>query len=412
MTTAAKPTTTTSETRVVVILALGFGLVGVDRFLIATLFPVIAEDLNLSYGDIGTITGVLALAWGFAALVMGNLADRIGRRLVLTGSLTVFALLIGASGLAVGLAGLLVVRIVMGFADGAFTPASIAATVEASAPHRRGRNVGLQQAMLPLFGLGLSPLIVAELLHVVDWRWIFVIFTPPGLLLAWLTWRFLPAAERPVRVRGHRHLEQSLADLRTVIRHRNVPIAMALMFCWLTCLITTSALLPSYLVDHLKLPLSVMGRIMSAIGIGGMLGTLILTALSDRIGRKTVILLCGAGSLGALLMLQATGADSWQLFAWLFLVHFFNNAAIALTVGPVSTEAVPPTLIATASGMVVAAGELLGGGLAPMLAGQVADMFGIQHILLLPVGGVALGLALAMMLSQPVHPTESERIDT
>ncbi|MDE2353181.1 MAG: hypothetical protein KGL66_14920, partial [Alphaproteobacteria bacterium] len=50
------------EFRAVTVLAFGFGLVGVDRFLISTLFPVIAKDLHLSYGDIGTITGVLAIA--------------------------------------------------------------------------------------------------------------------------------------------------------------------------------------------------------------------------------------------------------------------------------------------------------------------------------------------------------------
>ena len=42
-------------------------------------------------------------------------------------------------------------------------------------------------------------------------------------------------------------------------------IAALLMLCWLTCLITTSAFLPNYLVDYLKLPLPQMGTVMSAI---------------------------------------------------------------------------------------------------------------------------------------------------
>ena len=59
---------------------LGFGLVGIDRYLITPLFPIIANDLHLGYGDIGTIAGALAIAWSIAALLMGNLSDRIGRR--------------------------------------------------------------------------------------------------------------------------------------------------------------------------------------------------------------------------------------------------------------------------------------------------------------------------------------------
>ncbi len=110
------------ETRTVALLALGFGLVGIDRFLISTLFPVIAHDLHLNYRDIGVITGALAVAWGLASLVFGTLSDHIGRRVVLTISMIVFSLLIGVSGLATGLITLVAARFMMGLADGAFTP--------------------------------------------------------------------------------------------------------------------------------------------------------------------------------------------------------------------------------------------------------------------------------------------------
>src|ERR1700674_5900960 len=102
------------EIKAVAVMALGFGLVGIDRFLIATMFPVIARDLHLSYADIGVITGALAIAWGASALFTGNASDRVGRRIVLCGSMGVFALLIGGSGLAAGLGGLVAVRILMG----------------------------------------------------------------------------------------------------------------------------------------------------------------------------------------------------------------------------------------------------------------------------------------------------------
>src|SRR5262249_21095776 len=139
-------------------------------------YPVIARDLHLDYSDIGLITGALAIAWGIAALLMGNLSDHVGRRRVLTVSMVVFALLIGASGLAQGLSMLILVRVVMGFADGAYTPVSIAGTLEASAPQRSGRNIGIQQTMMPLFGLGLSPLFVAFALKYIEWRYVFLVF--------------------------------------------------------------------------------------------------------------------------------------------------------------------------------------------------------------------------------------------
>jgi predicted MFS family arabinose efflux permease len=397
---------TRTDWTIVVFMALGFGLVGIDRFMISTLFPVIAKDLALDYADIGVITGALAFAWGFAALIMGNKADRLGRGNVLAGALFVFALLIGASGLATGLLSLIAVRIAMGFADGAYTPGSIAATIEAAEPRHRGLAIGIQQMMLPAVGLGLAPLIITELLHVVEWRWVFVLFALPGFVLAWLVWRRLP--RRPVALISSR---SSLADWRAVLGFRNVRIAMLLMLCWLTCLMTASALLPNYLIDHVGLDFGQMGRVMSAIGLGAAVGTLALSWWSDRIGRKPVLLLASAGGVFSLAMLASSGPDPAMLFAWLFLVHFFNNAAITLTVGPLCAESVPATLMATASGIVIAVGELFGGGLAPVIAGHVAKAFGIDKLLLLPIATLAIAFVLSALLAEtrPRHGAASPR---
>jgi predicted MFS family arabinose efflux permease len=335
-----------------------------------------------------------------AALIMGNLSDRIGQRRVLVASLVVFSLLIGASGLAAGLGGLVLVRLVMGFADGAFTPASIAATIQLSPPERHGRNVGFQQTMLVLFGLGLSPLLVGALLkRGIDWRYIFSIFVAPGLLIAWLTWQLIPPP-RQASTSLERGSPNSFADWGTVVRFGNIRLLMLGMLCWLTCLITTSAFLPSYLLSHLQLGGDQMGTVMSAIGFGAMTGTVVLSALSDRIGRKPVMVMSSIGALLCLTLLSATGASVNRLFIWLFAVHFFNNALITMTVGPMAAETVPSRLMATASGVVIATGELLGGGLAPILGGMVAERFGIEHVLLLPILMMAVGVILSLALRE------------
>jgi predicted MFS family arabinose efflux permease len=382
------------EFKAVAVMALGFGLVGIDRFLIATMYPVIAHDLHLSYGDIGIITGALAIAWGASALFTGNASDRIGRRVVLAASMVVFALLIGASGLAAGLGGLVAVRVAMGLADGAYTPTSIAATIEASAPQRHGRNIGIQQMMLPLCGLGIAPLLVAALLQFFNWRYVFVLFVLPGLLLAYAIWRVIPA--RPSQRPADKSPRSTLKDWRAVLAYRNVPLGGALMLCWLTCLITTSAFLPNYFIDYLKLPFSQMSAVMSAIGLGSTVGTLALPWLSDYIGRKPVMVLSTVGALVSLLLLASAGAQVTWLFGLLFMVHFFNNALITLTVGPLCSESVPAPLMATASGVVIAVGELFGGGIAPVVVGQLAQRVGIERILWLPTLMMACGLLLSL----------------
>lgn len=388
------------EMTAVTMLSLGFGLVGIDRFLITTLFPVIAADLHLSYSDIGAITGALAVAWGISALFMGNLSDRVGRRRVLTVSLIAFSLLIGASGLATGLMSLILVRVVMGLADGAYTPVSIAATMAASAPQRRGFNIGIQQMMMPLFGLGLAPLFVAGALRYLEWRYIFLVFVLPGLLLSF--------GMRKVKLAANRQAPRSDSgfgqDWRTALSYSNVRVAALLMLCWLTILITTSAFMPNFLVDHHHLPIPIMSGVMSAIGLGATAGTLLLPWASDKFGRKAILGLSSLGALVSLLLLTNTGGNAIYLFAFLFLVHFFNNALITLTVGPLCAEAVPAALMATASGLVIAVGELVGGGLMPFIVGHVAERFGIDHILWLPIAGAGVGLILCLAIQDVTRP--------
>jgi predicted MFS family arabinose efflux permease len=341
---------------------------------------------------------------------MGNLSDRIGRRRVLVASLLIFGLLIGASGLATGLWGLVAVRVIMGFADGAFTPASISATIEASPPQRHGRNIGIQQMTLTLFGLGFAPLAVTGLLHFINWRFVFSIFALPGFMIAWLMWKVIPGTPTH-RVQSE---SSSFADWKADLSYSNIRVLTVLMLCWLTCLVTTSAFIPNFLLDHLHVSYGAMGTVTSGIGFGAAAGTLTLPWLSDRIGRKPVMMLSTIGTCLMLLVLNNIGPNVPLLFASLFMVHFFNNALITLTVGPLCSETVPPALMATASGVVIAVGEMFGGGFATMIAGQVAEHLGIARILWLPIAALALGFLLCLRLretlpalTQPATETKS-----
>jgi predicted MFS family arabinose efflux permease len=391
---------TAYEWKAVVLLALGFGLVGIDRFMIMPLFPVMMTDLHLDYQDLGHITGALSVAWGFSAMFMGNLSDRIGHRKVIIPAIVAFSLLAGLSGLATGVGTLILIRAVMGFAEGAFTPASIVATLDASKPTRHGRNIGIQQMALPLFGLGLAPILVTQLLKFLPWHSIFAIVSIPGLIVAFLLWKVLRntrASTAAEHTMTHDTAEHKWTD---VFRYRNIPLNILGMLCWLTCLVVLSALFPSYLVDYLHLSMQQMGYVLSAIGFGGTLGTLVMPALSDRLGRKPVMILSVIGAAVFLVLLTRTGPNPTMLFTYLMLTLLFVFSMITLTVGPLSAESVPAKLMSTASGLVVGVGEVFGGGVAPVIAGYVAKHFGIQYIMYLGFVALAVGLVVALCLKE------------
>jgi len=73
---------------------------------------------------------------------------------------------------------------------------------------------------------------------------------------------------------------------------------------------------------------------------------------------------------------------------------------VALITGPIATESAPPGLIASAIGLVVGAGEVFGGGVAPSIAGFVGQHYGIQNILWMPLIGVTLGIFVCAFLKE------------
>lgn len=399
------------EWKAVALLAIGFGLVGLDRFIILPLYPVMMRDLGLDYQDLGNISAVLALAWGISSIFMGRVSDRIGRRKVIIPSVILFSLLAGLSGLASGVGALLLIRAVMGVAEGAFTPTSIAATAEASHPSRLGMNIGIQQAFFPLLGLGLAPIIATQLLLVLpSWRWVFVLVSVPGFVLAWALYRVLREPAKPASPEAVQGIG---GDWLAALRYRNVVLNLAGMFCMLTCLFVSSVMLPNYLTDYLRLDMQQMGFVMSAIGFGGFCGMVLMPTLSDRLGRKPVALISCIATGVALWLMINTGAEPLKLFLLLFATTFFNFSMICMIVGPLTSESVPPALISTATGLVVGVGEVFGGGVAPALAGYIAQHHGIENTLYLALGGVALGVVVAASLREtaPVRQRQVEAVE-
>ncbi|MEX3858597.1 putative MFS family arabinose efflux permease [Paraburkholderia youngii] len=389
------------EWKAVVLLALGFGLVGLDRWLIAPLFPAIMKDLHLTAQDVGNCIGILGLSWGIFAALMGGISDKIGRRKVLIPAILAFSLLSGFSGLAGGLMSLLAVRALMGVAEGSFCPTSFAATADASHPKRRGFNLGLQQSGFALFGLALSPIIATQLLSVVTWRWVFALVSVPGLILGVLMFfviREPKAAPQATPKRPACPAERG--NWRDVLKSRNIPIAMAALFCAMTGVFVLGAMLPLYLTEYLSLDTQRMGVVVSAIGFGGFIGQFGLPGLSDLTGRRVASIVGFAGTAVMLYLFRGLGAQPVQLFAVLFVASFFTLGLVSLLSGPVATEAAPIGMISTSIGIVVGAGEIFGGGIAPALAGFVATHFGIQNILWLPICAVLLGIGVSLLLEE------------
>ena len=99
-------------------------------------------------------------------------------------------------------------------------------------------------------------------------------------------------------------------------------------------------------------------------------------------------------------LFMGLGPNPTNLFIMLFLVSFFSLGNVALITGPIATESAPAGLISSAIGLVVGSGEIFGGGVAPAIGGYIAQTYGIQNILWMPLIGVTLGIVVCAFLTE------------
>ncbi|MEY4641162.1 MAG: hypothetical protein RLZZ227_1156 [Pseudomonadota bacterium] len=405
--TTTKAWDTDYEWKIIALLSLTFGLVGLDRFVLPIILQspnsTMARDLGITPEYGGVLAGYLGMAWGVSAFVMGYMADKVGRRAVLIPAVLIFSLMSAFSGLAGSVTALVIVRIIMGIAEGPVASTGVAVAVEASKPERRGLNNGIFQCMISLFGLALAPLIATRLLNSYDWSVVFMLVGAPGVIVALLMWFVV---REPLKRADTGHGGNGGVPFMSMFAHRNAKVAPLTLICAMGGIFVIAALLTAYLSAPLGAGLGLdpitVGNVFSAVGIGGCIGQFAMPALSDIIGRKVSTLASYALAAVFLILFTQQGPENTTvLWILLFFASMFNFAALAILAGPVAAEAAPPGMLASMAGFVIFAGEFIGGGVAPIIAGGIAGgEYGLKGALYFAASGLVLGFIVALFLQE------------
>jgi MFS family permease len=387
------------ENRLLLTLSLAEASMFVDRLALGLLAPFLAKELTLSNFQFGLLSSGFSLAYAISGYLIAGLSDRTAqRRNFLIVSTLAFSLLSAATGFAPGLAYLLALRILLGIAEGPFLPILQSVMVPASSPHRHGFNVGFLQNVAPfLLGQLASPIVLTQLATAFNWRLTFFLTAIPGLLIIPFLYRLVPGRAAGTAAAGV--AGRAEPGSLNLFRIRNVMLCVALAACTGTWILLNNTFLPLYLVKVVGYSATQMGFMMSLLGVGGCAASLILPALSDRIGRKPVLLagftLGLATPLGVLLaphntavLMAAIGVGSCVL------------GCTPLTITIVPSDSVDSRSLARAIGLTSASSAIVGGVVMPALAGRLADSYGLQVPICITLGAMVVGLAVVAALDK------------
>ena len=390
------------------VLFLTFGFVFFDRLALSFLFPFMQPELQLSNSHLGMLSSVLALAWAISGALVGAWSDRRGlRKPLLVAAVILFSLCSALSGLVGGFLSLLLFRAIMGLAEGPILPLSQSLMVEASSPHRRGLNMGLLQGSAAgLLGAVIGPPVLVALAEAFGWRHAFIVSLLPGLLIAWLIWRYV----RPDQVRENTpavSTETAKGSRLELLKSRNILLCTLISCVYVMWFVVLISFAPSFLVNTRGFSPTTMGNLMSCLGAAWVVWGFVVPAISDRIGRRpTLVAFSLLAACCPLALLYAPTATSLGL---LLLLTYTGLGCFTLFMATIPAETVPRAVIATALGLIMGLGELIGGFVAPTIAGFAADRFGLSIVMWMSCGGALLAAVFSLFLKETAPALTARR---
>jgi AAHS family 3-hydroxyphenylpropionic acid transporter len=381
-------------------------LEGFDIQAIGVSAPRLAPEFGLAPNQMGWIFSIGNIGLVIGASIGGWLADRVGRKPVLIGSVMLFGLFTFATSYTHDFTTLFLVRLLTGFGFGATLPNLMAVAAEISAPGKRATTAAAMFCGMPLGG-GMCALVTQLLPPGFDWRVLFILGGVVPVLLVPALYFLMPEtlARNHARAAGYSSAATALfSEGRT----------STTLLLWLTFLPTVLILylvlnwLPT-LVVGIGLDRSVAPQASLAFNFASVAGALLFGGMVDKFGARwplafvygalivVLIALSAATTLGMILLLSAA-------------TGFFLMGANYALYG-VAATCYPQHVRGTGCGASIAVGRI-GSILGPMLAGLllgagVSSAHVVQY--LAPVAAMAGMAAFTLSFVRRADPVDAGR---
>ncbi len=379
----------------------------VDRQILASLFPYIKAEWNLTDTQLGGLVSVVNISIAALVVPTAYLVDKWSRKKMITIMGTIWSLATGACALAGSYAHLFLARCFIGAGEAGYAPAS-QSLLAASFP-KKYRTTALSLASLGMaMGAPLGLVAGAYIATHWGWRHAFGVVAIPGFFIALFAlfikdYKTVEIAETKHHENKKNSLKEMLATIKSLVKTPTlvcVYVGMTMNFFFGGVMMNW---LPSYLNRVAELPMTQASGISAMVMVISLGAVLVIGPLMDflrkKFARATITWLagglCSFGLLTFVAFLLLTPGSNTQI-ALLMLAQFLGGT-FAPIVSTIIVELAHPSARATGLSLCVFLQNILGFALGPFIAGIVSDYVGLSAaITILAVVPVIGGLIFAI----------------
>lgn len=406
-----------SAAKTALLLLLGVNLFNyIDRQILAALEPDIratffATDDVHAMTKTGLLGDAFFVTYMVSAPILGLLADRFSRWIIVGSAVILWSLASGGSGLAATFAILFATRILVGIGEGGYGPAAPTIISDLFPIQTRGRVMAVFYTAIPVgsaLGYVIGGLVGAHL----GWRWAFYLVTPPGLLLGLLCFW-----QRDPRIGAQRVQEsprRSLRDYVKLFRTRSY-----LINCVAQTLMTfvTGGLgfwVSAYLRYRNQSPDVGMTTFGLITVVAGLVSTLLGGVVADKLRSRFAASYFWVSGIGMLVACPFFIATLYTPFPAAWIPMFFAIFFLFVNTGPSNTALANvslPAVRATAFAVNILVIHALGDVQAFWLLGYIGGHTNM-HVAFLFVSGIIFLSGLVWLLGVRYLPADTAAVES
>ena len=363
------------ELKSIGLISVGHGFSHLYMLVLPPLFPLIQQDLAVSWTDLGLLFAVLSIATGVAQLPAGILVDRIGARPVLFAGLVLQAAPLALVALFPSYWGLMAIVLVSGVGISVFHPADYAIMAAQVRAERQGRAFGIH-IFAGYAGWVVAPPLMLALASALGWAAAVSVAGLIGLLFTAVAALFRGALDdAAVRAESRERTEKPLADLRATVRFLATPPVL-LFLLFFTALATGTSGIHAFavvgLVELYDASLAAANAQLTGYFAAAAIGVLIGGVMADRVKDQE-----GLAALCFVVSAAFLGVIALKLLPIAYVIVPMLGSAFTIGLMSPSRDLLvrricPPGTIGTVFGFVTT-GFSVGAAVGPPIFGLVAD---------------------------------------